>query len=193
MKQLDQFHCLQLAIHDDNSQAIKTLVTTHPECVNGMGSPSSVWTAVQYRKTNALKTLLELGADPMLTYQEILPIFIAASHGYLDHIQLLSKYMPVNTIANRNGDKAIDAAILYNKIECIHYLLQQIPTVEELQSLANKYTGYYKPIILEEGRRRARLVTIRRILHNQTQTQQQTNLTLPADVHPPIGDMIPFK
>jgi len=181
---------LKQTIHDDNSQAIEKLIKVHPKYVNGTGSPSSIWIAVQRHKTEALKTLLELGADPMLAYQEILPIFIAASHGYLDHIQLLSKYMSVNAVANRNGDKAIDAAILHHKMECIHYLLQQIPTVEELQSLANKYTGYYQPIILEEGRRRARLVTIRHILHNQTQTQQQTHLILPADVHLPIGDMI---
>lgn len=184
---------LKQAILDDNSLAIQTLVGTRPGCINDTGSPSSVWLAVQRHRTNALKTLLELGADPMLSHQEISPLYIAASHGYLDYIQLLAMHVPINAIARRNGDKAIDAAILHHQMACIHYILQQIPTIEELQSLATKYTGYYQPLILEEGRRRAHLAAIRNILHCQTQTAQQTHLTLPADVHMPIGDMIPIK
>ena len=188
-----QIELLHHYILQDDHNSIKGLIKKHPECINGTGSPSSVWLAVQYAKMNALNTLLQLQADPMLAYQGVMPIYTAAAYGNIDILRLLGKYMSVNCIASCNGSKAIDAAILYNRIDCIQYLLKQIPSKEELESLANKYTGLYNGMILSEGRRRARLVAIKRILKRQTQTNNQTELILPADVHPPIGNMIPLK
>ena len=188
-----QIELLHHYILQDDHNSIKGLINKHPECINGTGSPSSVWLAVQYAKMNALNTLLQLQADPMLAYQGVMPIYTAAAYGNIDILRLLGKYMSVNCIASCNGSKAIDAAILYNRIDCIQYLLKQIPSKEELENLANKYTGLYNGMILSEGRRRARLVAIKRILKRQTQSNNQTELILPADVHPPIGNMIPLK
>jgi len=188
-------HILKLEqfIQQDDHIAIKELIKRHPDCINGAGSPSSIWLCVQYGQRNALKALLELGADPMLAHRGIMPIYIAASYGNVEIIQILGQYMSVNGIAADDDAKAIDAAILYNRTDCIKYLLQQIPSKEELETLANKYAGYYQSMILNEGRRRARLGAIRNIMVHQTQTSSQTELILPADVHPPIGNMIPLK
>ena len=184
---------LEHFIQQDNHSALEKLIKQYPECLNGIGSPSSIWLAVQYGQINALKALLKLGADPMLAYQGVLPIYMAAAYGNVEIIQILGHYMSVNCIASTDDAKAIDAAILYNRTDCIKYLLRQIPSKEELETLANKYTGYYHLLILNEGRRRARLGAIRNIMLNQTQTSSQTELILPADVHPPIGYMIPLQ
>ena len=68
-------HILKLEqfIQQDDHIAIKELIKRHPDCINGAGSPSSIWLCVQYGQINALKALLNLGADPMLAHRGGLP------------------------------------------------------------------------------------------------------------------------